>query len=417
MLADVLSRDGAELSATETRRRNLANADHLAVLHAIWTAETRDARHDRYRELVTAALPPGHRGELSHRARWLYRTLHAAELAGLDPADVIRTAIASRDLAGSRDIAAVLDARIRPRIDPLLPQPQGPWTSRVPQLPDPDRQAYLAEIAAMMDDRTRRLGQHTAQTAPPGPSPRSARYPPTQPPAATGNTRPPASPRTARCTATTIPTTRSAPNPATKHRTSGPPGTRHSPPSARPAGPDVRAMPDGRLWLLRDTYAAADRLGTPPRRERAAAVPARRLRRRPRRHPRRRRSRCRPQGRRPRPRRAPRAPGRQLPRPARPLPAARTGPRPGHGRPAGMGAGHRPVPPPGHRRRRRTTPPPPRAEDRAAPLRRTSPCRRHRTRAAGSSPGRQAHRDGGPDPRPGRCSVRRSAPRWTSARA
>ena len=109
VLADVLSRDGVELSATETRRRNLANADHLAVLHALWTAETRDTRHDHYRQLVTAALPPGHRGELSHRARWLYRTLHAAELAGLDPADVIRTAITARDLAGSRDVAAVLD--------------------------------------------------------------------------------------------------------------------------------------------------------------------------------------------------------------------------------------------------------------------------------------------------------------------
>jgi hypothetical protein len=113
VLADVLSRDGAELSATETRRRNLANADHLAVLHAIWAAETRDSRHDRYRELVAAALPPGHRGELCHRARWLFRTLHAAELAGLDPAEVIGTAIASRDLGGSRDIAAVIDARIR----------------------------------------------------------------------------------------------------------------------------------------------------------------------------------------------------------------------------------------------------------------------------------------------------------------
>jgi hypothetical protein len=58
VLADVLSRDGAELSATETRRRNLANADHLAILYAICTAETRDARHDRYRELVTAACRP-----------------------------------------------------------------------------------------------------------------------------------------------------------------------------------------------------------------------------------------------------------------------------------------------------------------------------------------------------------------------
>ena len=64
--------------------------------------------------------------------------------AGLDPAEIITSAIDSRDLAGSRDIAAVIDARIRERVDPLLPQPQGPWASRVP----------------------RRLGQYTAQTAP-----------------------------------------------------------------------------------------------------------------------------------------------------------------------------------------------------------------------------------------------------------
>ncbi|HEY2261681.1 MAG TPA: helicase C-terminal domain-containing protein, partial [Streptosporangiaceae bacterium] len=159
VLADVLSRDGAELSASIIWQRNLANADHLSTLHAIWTAETQAARHDRYRDLVMAALPPGHRQPLTHRARWLFRTLHAAELAGLAPAEVIRTAIISRDLAGSRDIAAVLDARIRPRTDPLLPQSQGPWTGRVPDLPDPDRRAYLARIAAMMDDRTRRLAR------------------------------------------------------------------------------------------------------------------------------------------------------------------------------------------------------------------------------------------------------------------
>ena len=40
VLADILSRDGAELSASAIRQRNLANADHLATLHAIWTAET-----------------------------------------------------------------------------------------------------------------------------------------------------------------------------------------------------------------------------------------------------------------------------------------------------------------------------------------------------------------------------------------
>jgi len=105
VLAGVLGRDGAELSASEIRQRNLANADHLGILNAIWTAETRDGRNDRYRGLVMATVPPGYRQELSPQAGWLFRTLHIAELAGLDPAEVIRSAIASRDLAGARDIA------------------------------------------------------------------------------------------------------------------------------------------------------------------------------------------------------------------------------------------------------------------------------------------------------------------------
>ena len=94
MLADILDRDGTQLSATETRARNLANADHLAILGAIWAAETRHAHDTRYRDLVMAALPPEYRHQLSHQARWLYRTLRSAELAGLDPAEVARTAIA-----------------------------------------------------------------------------------------------------------------------------------------------------------------------------------------------------------------------------------------------------------------------------------------------------------------------------------
>jgi hypothetical protein len=166
VLADVLGRDGNELSASATRRRNLAGADHLAVLHAIWTAETRGAHEEQYRELVMAALPDGYRQPMSHQARWLFRTLHAAELARLDPAVIIRAAVASRDLAGARDIASVLDARIRTHVGRLVPHPQGPWAERVPRLPSPERRAYLAGIAELMDDRTRRLGQHAAQVAP-----------------------------------------------------------------------------------------------------------------------------------------------------------------------------------------------------------------------------------------------------------
>jgi hypothetical protein len=40
VLAVVLERDGQQQSATQTRNQALADADHLAIPHAIWTAET-----------------------------------------------------------------------------------------------------------------------------------------------------------------------------------------------------------------------------------------------------------------------------------------------------------------------------------------------------------------------------------------
>ena len=323
VLADVLSRDGAELSATRDPAPNLANADHLAVLHAIWTAETRAARHDRYRDLVMAALPPGYRQPLSHQARWLFRTLHAAELAGLDPAEVIRTAIAARDLAGSRDIAAVLDARIRPRVYPLSPsrrlvdQPRPPPARPRPAgLPGrdrgPDGRPHPPPRPAHRPDRTR-VGHQALGPVPADPAarqhlgtqgrldrrlPRDVRLRPSRRP-----DRPRTRPRGARPAGRLA---RGLPRPRPGRRPRRPGHAR------RPAVADPRHL------------RRRDRLGTPARRQRTATLPARRRRRRPGRHPRRRRSRRRPQGRQPRPRRATREPGRLLPGPGRPLPAAGT---------------------------------------------------------------------------------------------
>jgi hypothetical protein len=61
VLAAVLDRDGQQRSATQARQQALADADHLAVLHAIWTAETTPAREQCYRDLLEGALPWGHR--------------------------------------------------------------------------------------------------------------------------------------------------------------------------------------------------------------------------------------------------------------------------------------------------------------------------------------------------------------------
>jgi hypothetical protein len=162
VLAGVLGRNGQQHSATQTRNQALADADHLALLHAIWAAETTPARHQRYRDLLMGALPPGYRRPPGHQAKWLWRTLRAAELAGLDPARVLADAIAERDLAGSRDIPAVIDARVRHRLGSLVPLPSRPWSAQVPALADPARRAYVTEIAALMDARTDRIGEHAA---------------------------------------------------------------------------------------------------------------------------------------------------------------------------------------------------------------------------------------------------------------
>jgi hypothetical protein len=61
MLAGVLDRDGQQHSATQTRTQALAGADHLAILHAIWTAETTPARDQHYRARLMNTLPPGYR--------------------------------------------------------------------------------------------------------------------------------------------------------------------------------------------------------------------------------------------------------------------------------------------------------------------------------------------------------------------
>jgi hypothetical protein len=113
--------------------------------------------------MLTRALPPAYRGESSHQAKWLWRTLRAAELAGLDAEQVLAAAIGERDLAGSRDVLSVIDARIRARVNPLVPQHPGPWSEQVPEIADPERQAFVTEVAAMMDQRKERIGEHAAE--------------------------------------------------------------------------------------------------------------------------------------------------------------------------------------------------------------------------------------------------------------
>jgi len=254
VLAAVLDRDGQQLSASQTWQQALANADHLAILHAIWTGQITPAREQHYRDLLLAHLPPEHRREPGHQARWLWRTLRAAELAGLDTAQVLDAAIGERDLAGARDLAAVIDARLRYRIGALVPAPAGPWSAQVPAIADPERRAWLTEIAAMMDARKDRIGEHAAEHTPPwavttlGPVPDHPlnRLDWQRRASSIGAYR--------ELSGHSEPADPIGPEPATAA-----PDIRAAWHEALAAlgpadGPDVRGMPDGRLLHLRDTY-------------------------------------------------------------------------------------------------------------------------------------------------------------------
>ena len=402
VLAGVLDRDGQQHSATQTRSQALADADHLAILHAIWAAETTPARDQAYRDLLMNTLPPGYRREPGHQAKWLWRTLRGAELAGLDPAGVLADAIAERDLAGSRDIAAVLDARIRHRLGVLVPLPPRPWSEQVPALADPERRAYVAEIAALMDARTDRIGEHAASHPPPWATAALGPVPAHPPDRLEWQKRAAAIGAWRELSGHDDPADPIGPEPAAAapdvraawHQALAALGPRRRPGRARHAGRQA-AAPARHL-------PHRDRLGPPVRRGRAAPGPRRRLGRPPGRPARRRRSPRRRTQRRPRPRRRPAQAGRRLPGPGAGLPAARDRLRPDDGRPRRLGHRHPRPAPAGRRRRRRTAPPPPRPVLLPAALGRTRARHRYPARRTHPHPRRAARRDRPVDHRPGR---------------
>ncbi len=167
VLSDVLERSDAEESALEVQRRNLANADHLGRLHAIWEGETREAITARYERSLREHLPEEYRDmQLPGAATWLWRSLDAAEAAGLDADEVLARAINRKSLTGSRDVVAVIDSRIREETGSLVPLPARPWAEQIPDIDDPQRREHITALADAMDDRKERLGEFTAEAPP-----------------------------------------------------------------------------------------------------------------------------------------------------------------------------------------------------------------------------------------------------------
>ena len=253
VLSDVLERDGQQLSATRTWRQALADADHLAVLHAIWTAETSPAREQRYRDLLLAGAAAG----IPARAG------PSGEMAVAD--DARRRTRRPEPRSGPRccdrragpDRSPRRDRRHRRPAPPPDRRPRpaaaGPWAAQLPDIADPERRGYAAQIAAMMDARKDRIGEHAAGNALPwavsalGPVPEHPvdRLEWQQRAASIGAWR--------ELSGYAHPADPIGPEPAADpdlwaawHEALAALGPVD--------GPDVRGMPDGRLLHLRDTY-------------------------------------------------------------------------------------------------------------------------------------------------------------------
>ena len=111
--AGILRRQDEILSATETRQRSMANADHLGLLGGQWQDLIRELSGDRFTAAVRDQLP----AELADKALAdtddLFRALRAAELTGLPGEQALAEALAQRSLEGADSVPAVLASRVR----------------------------------------------------------------------------------------------------------------------------------------------------------------------------------------------------------------------------------------------------------------------------------------------------------------
>ncbi|MGD0378100.1 MAG: MobF family relaxase [Streptosporangiaceae bacterium] len=155
VLADVLQRDGHDLSATEQIRHAREWAGGTGHLLHLWSAATRQNLYLDIDEQIKASLsdPDAWRYEREPSRAVLQHTLREAQLAWHDIGAVIDR-ITAGPMDGARSIASVLHGRVQ-RLH-LHAQGHGAtWAQRTPD----SASAVAYELAAGLDDRRRELGE------------------------------------------------------------------------------------------------------------------------------------------------------------------------------------------------------------------------------------------------------------------
>ena len=145
-----------QTAAVRTPGELLADAAQLAATErtCTWLEQLTDQ----------GLLTPAQRSVLAAEdgAATLTRILRRTELAGLDPRQVLRDAVADRPLTGSRTLSNVLYARIRQDHEHDLAPIGDRWADWVPRIDNPTWRGYLDTLAAAADRRAAELGRDAA---------------------------------------------------------------------------------------------------------------------------------------------------------------------------------------------------------------------------------------------------------------
>ena len=176
VLADVIERDPGEADLTalvvreqaeQTARSVMTHVDRLTDRVATLTAGRTGAELDHL--AASGALSALDRQRIAADGAYgsLEQLLRRAELAGHDPAAVLRDAAGGRDFEGVRFPAQALHARIRKSLDGQLTPQVSSFADLIPgvELSESDRRLLTAHAEAA-DDRRRELGAETAAAAP-----------------------------------------------------------------------------------------------------------------------------------------------------------------------------------------------------------------------------------------------------------
>jgi AAA domain-containing protein len=158
LLAQVVARDATQLSATAVRELSQREADSVRTL--FWQRQdiTRADADKRFGAALRASLPAAQAEAALSDTDDLYRALRAAELAGLDGAEVLAEAAARRQLDTADSVSAALAWRVRQATE------EGPTVHQSGPVRDQDLAPFAAGLDQLLADRAARIAEHAADT-------------------------------------------------------------------------------------------------------------------------------------------------------------------------------------------------------------------------------------------------------------